>query len=63
LYAVEREAAEQADKQELSRPECEALRVRLRQEKSVPLLKSFEEWLEQQAAAVLPKSPLGEAIG
>jgi transposase len=63
LYAVEREAAEQANKQELSRAEFEALRLRLRQERSVPLLKSLGEWLEQQAASVLPKSPLGEAIG
>src|SRR5207253_4903182 len=39
LYAVEREAAEQADQQELSRAVFEALRLRLRQEKSVPLLK------------------------
>jgi hypothetical protein len=63
LYAVEQEAAEQADKQELSRSEFEALRQRLRQEKAVPLLKSLGEWLARQAAAVLPKSPLGEAVG
>jgi len=63
LYAVEREAAEQADKQELSRPEFAALRLRLRQEKSVPLLKSLGEWPEKQAASALPKSPLGEAVG
>jgi transposase len=63
LYAVEREAAEQATKQELARAEFEALRFRLRQEQSVPLLKSFGEWLDNQAAAVLPKSPLAEAVG
>jgi transposase len=63
LYAVEREAVEQADKQELSRADFEALRLRLRQERSVPLLKSFGEWLEKQAGAALPKSPLGEAVG
>jgi transposase len=63
LYAVEREAAERANEQELSRPEFEALRLRLRQEKSVPLLKSLREWLDKQAAAVLPRSPLGEAVG
>jgi transposase len=63
LYAVEREAAEQANEQELSRPEFEALRLRLRQEKAVPLLKSLGEWLDKQAAAVLPKNPLGEAAG
>ena len=63
LYAVEREATEQAKKQELSRADFEALRLRLRQEQSVPLLKSFGEWLDKQAAAVLPKSPLAEAVG
>jgi transposase len=63
LYAVEREAAEQRDKQELSRPEFEALRLQLRQERSVPLLESFGEWLDRQAATVLPKCPLGEAVG
>jgi transposase len=63
LYAVEREAAEQAEKQELSRAEFEALRLRLRQERSVPLLESFGMWLDKQAAAVLPKSPLAEAVG
>ena len=63
LYALEREATEQATKQELSREELEALRLRLRQEKAVPLLTTFGEWLEKQAAAVLPKSPLAEAVG
>jgi hypothetical protein len=63
LYAVEKEAAEQASKQDLSRADFEALRLRLRQEKSVPLLKSFGQWLDEQAAVALPKSPLGEAIG
>jgi transposase len=63
LYAVEREATEEAKKQELSRVDFEALRLRLRQEQSVPLLKAFGEWLDKQAAAVLPKSPLAEAVG
>jgi transposase len=63
LYAVEREATEQAKKQELSRADFEALRLRLRQEKSVALLKSFGEWLDKQAVALLPKSPLAEAVG
>ena len=63
MYAVEREATEQAKEQELSRADFEALRLRLRQERSVPLLKSFGAWLEKQAAAVLPKSPLAEAVG
>ena len=61
LYAVERESTEQATKQELSRAEFEALRLRLRQARSVPLVTVFGEWLDKQAVAVLPKSPLGEA--
>ena len=28
----------------------------------MPLLTSFRQWLEEQRAAVLPKSPLGQAI-
>ncbi len=63
LYAVERKATEQSDKEELSRAEFEELRLQLRQEQAVPLLKSFGEWLEKQAASALPKSPLGEAVG
>jgi len=63
LYAVERESTEQATKQELSRAEFEALRLRLRQARSVPLVTVFGEWLDKQAVAVLPKSPLGEAVG
>jgi transposase len=63
LYAVEREATEQVKEQELSRADFEALRLRLRQERSVPLLKSFGEWLDKYAVAVLPKNPLAEAVG
>lgn len=63
LYAVEKEVAIAANKLELSRAEFEVLRLRLRQEKSVPLLKSLGEWLEKQAMMALPKSPLGEAVG
>jgi len=41
-------------------------RRRLRQEKSVPRLEQFKAWLESQQAArggaVLPKSPMGQAI-
>ena len=37
-------------------------RLRLRQEKSVPLLKSFHQWLLAQKEQVLPKSPIAVAI-
>jgi transposase len=52
LYDVEDEA------KELSSAE----RLRLRQEKSVPLLESFRQWLLAQKAQVLPKSPVAAAI-
>jgi transposase len=52
LYDVEDEA------KKLSSAE----RLRLRQEKSVPLLESFRQWLLAQKAQVLPKSPIAAAI-
>ena len=52
LYDVEDEA------KELSSAE----RLRLRQEKSVPLLESLHRWLLAQKAQVLPKSPVAAAI-
>ncbi len=52
LYKVEDEA------ENLSSAE----RLRLRQEKSVPLLDSFHRWLLVQKPQVLPKSPIAKAI-
>jgi transposase len=52
LYNVEDEA----------RQASSAERLRLRQEKSVPLLESFRKWLLAQQAQVLPKSPIAKAI-
>ena len=58
-----RGTAKIGEEERLTRPEYEALRGRLRQEKAIPLLKSFGEWLDNQAKLLLPKSPLAEAIG
>jgi transposase len=61
LYDVEREAKEE--------PEAEgyeafvAARQALRGERSRPIFRQFHDWLEAEAASVLPKSPIGEAIG
>ena len=52
LYDVEDEAAELSS----------ADRLRLRRDKSAGILNEFHQWLQQQAAVVLPQSPLGEAI-
>ena len=38
-------------------------RCRIRRDRAGPLLQRFKEWLDQQRAAVLPKSPMGEAVG
>jgi transposase len=55
LYEIERQAkALGAD---------DAPRWQLRQDLAVPILAQFRAWLETQRADVLPKSPLGEAIG
>jgi hypothetical protein len=40
-----------------------AQRLQLRQDLAVPILGQFHQWLEAQRPEVLPKSPLGEAIG
>lgn len=54
LYEIERRAKElQAD---------DALRRQLRQDLAVPILVQMHAWLEQHNAAVVPKSPMGEAI-
>ena len=53
LYDVERHA------KEMDTPQ----RMALRQEQSVPLLDRFREWMDQRRDAVLPKSPMGAAIG
>ncbi len=53
LYKVEEEAGD------LSSDERKALR----QERSKPRLEQIKEWLEKERLAVLPKSPIGQAIG
>ena len=53
LYELERAAKDFSDGQ----------RLQMRQELSLPILEQFHMWLEAQRAAVLPKSPMGEAVG
>ena len=63
LYDVEDEAnAIIAKDAHLAGVEAAAVRLRLRQEKSVPLLTSLREWLVEQKEQVLPKSPIAAAI-
>jgi transposase len=75
LYQVEREARKQAE-EEIERlqragpvsPEtrhrlAEEIALRLRQEQSRSVAEKFAAWLETAEGQVLPKSPIGEAIG
>jgi transposase len=68
LYDVERELRKQGDRlaHERGTPlpvsEVEALILAWRQEKAVPVLAQFHDWLRRQQPDALPKSPIGEAI-
>jgi len=53
LYAVEEQA------KDLAPPD----RLQLRQTQSVPILEQIHLWLIEQQTQVLPKSPIGQAIG
>jgi transposase len=53
LYELERAAKDFSDEQ----------RLQIRQDLAVPILEQFRRWLEAQRPEVLPKSPMGEAIG
>jgi len=41
----------------------EAQRLQMRRDLAVPILEQFRQWLEAQRPQVLPKSPMGEAVG
>jgi hypothetical protein len=69
FYRVEREIREECETLgiRLNDPGPEgdravALRLRLRQEKSVSILAEFGKWLRDKESVALPKSPLGEAM-
>ena len=57
--AYSRHAPEEQGWQQL----LEACRLRLRSEKTAPVLKAFAQWLQQEQPQALPKSPIGQAIG
>lgn len=62
LYDVEDEAKAEIARLHLVGAAAAAVFLRLRQEKSVPLLTSLCQWLLAQKAQVLPKSPITAAI-
>ena len=62
LYAVEKEIKETLTQQTLSGPAADDVRLAVRQAKALPELSALRQWLEQQRALVLPKSPFGQAV-
>jgi transposase len=62
LYAIEKQATEQAQQLHLDQQATWTLRQGLRQEQSVSLLTAMRQWLDVEKGHVLPKSPIGEAI-
>jgi transposase len=62
LYDVEDEANAEVAAQHRTGAAAAAVRLRLRQDKSVPLLTAFRQWLVAQQEQVLPKSLIAAAI-
>jgi hypothetical protein len=62
FYLVEDDARDLIARQRRSGDDADAVRLRLRQERTVPKLAEFATWLDEQASRVLPKSPIGQAI-
>ena len=62
FYAIEDDATKQIAQANLTGDAAEAVRLHLRQEKTVPQLADLAKWLDEQAKIVLPKGPLGQAI-
>jgi transposase len=65
LYAIEKEIKAKLAKlpEEADEPTRAAIRLRVRQEQAVPVWEAFEKWLEAEGPNVLPKSPMGGALG
>ena len=63
LYAVEDEASAQiAGTPGATHEQADAIRLALRQERSVPVLATIRTWLDTEQKLVLPRSPMAQAI-
>jgi len=64
LYKVEDEAAAQiAATKDCTPIEADAIRLSLRQAKSIFILATIKTWLDTEQRLVLPRSPMAQAIG
>lgn len=62
LYEVEAKAKEIMAKHKLAGADADAVRLQLRQEKSLFVVTALRQWLLDEEAKILPKSPIGQAI-
>ena len=63
LYAVEDEAGAQiAATPGVTGEQADAIRLALRQQKSVPILATIKTWLDTEQKLALPRSPMAQAI-
>jgi len=64
LYQVEDEAKAQiATTKDCTPDQADAIRLSLRQQKSLPILATIKPWLDTEQKLVLPRSPMALAIG
>jgi transposase len=61
LYQVEEEAKTIIADRERSGTQADAIRLQLRQEKSLPIVTGLRQWLLDESPTLLPKSPIGQA--
>jgi transposase len=62
LYQAEDEAKKIIAQRKLQGSDADAIRLQLRQEKALPVIRDIQQWLEDERPKVLPKSPMGQAI-
>jgi transposase len=62
LYEVESAAKEIIAQRQLQLAQADELRRQMRQQQALPVLTALRQWLLDEEAKVLPKSPIGQAI-
>jgi transposase len=61
LYQAEDEAKKIIAQRQLQGADADAIRLQLRQEKSLPVVTELHHWLLDEEPKLLPKSPIGQA--
>ena len=61
LYKIEEEAKKIIAGRELHGSDADAIRLQMRQEKSLPVVTELQQWLNDETPKLLPKSPMGLA--